>query len=110
MTTEQGNDSRRDTSPNQTSKGQRVTQLMRTSSSLLVIMTAPGWLASCATEIISHLKAKRANRDNRANEAHVMKPLESAAYNWCRTHLLLFLIVSVFCYPDLLGCACRHGP
>ena len=43
--------------PNQTkpARGQRVTQLMRTSSSLLVIMTAPGWLASCATEIISHL-------------------------------------------------------
>ena len=27
-----------------------------------------------------------------------MKPLESAAYNWCRLHLLLSLIFSVFCY------------
>ena len=57
-----GNHSRRDTPPNQTSKGTAGnTQLMRTASSLLVIMTAPGWLASCATEIISHLgKANRA--------------------------------------------------
>ena len=57
--------------PHQTkpARGQRVTQLMRTSSSLLVIMTAPGWLASCATEIISHL-----GKANRANEAHIMKP------------------------------------
>ena len=29
-------------------RGKRVTQLMRTVSSLLVIIAAPGWLADCA--------------------------------------------------------------
>ena len=76
--------------PNQTSNGTAGnTQLMRNVSSLLVIIAPPGWLA---------------------NSAHIMNPSESAAYNLFRTHLLLFLIVSVFCYPDLQGCACRHKP
>ena len=97
--------------PHQTkpARGQRVTQLIRTSSSVLVIMTAPGWFAYVLPRLLV-TSAKRTNLDNRANEAHVMKPFESAAYNLSRTQLFLFLIVSVFCYPDLLGCACRHGP
>ena len=44
-----GNHSRRDTPPNQTSKGTAGnTQLMRTASRLLVIIAAPGWLANWA--------------------------------------------------------------
>ena len=62
--------------PNQTSNGTAGnTQLMRTVSSLLVIIAAPGWLA---------------------NSAHIMNPSESAAYNLCRTHFFSFWLSVCF--------------